>query len=533
MPSSTLSPAPSLAHTSSASKPWLEFLDKSTLHLLEESTRSFGSDEMEPAEKPTQSKVVINNLSTIGSRSMLSPRKHGGSISKTLTSVDETLSSTKEPSDSTFSPSDTLSPYWTTTSSKKNRLARRFSTSRKVPTIDPLESGDTHQQEKNGTKGRSRTSRRRSISHVLKKKNLKKVQRKLMGKTKRPDASHVSQASSISVEQTSCSDDEMVPFDECTPGLSLSRPKTTVPRLEQSQVSTVTHSSRGSGIHSTDVWLGKIDGRDVSTAWRSGVCEYALNPRTTTPFRLRRKTNLSDDTFVLEFALPTADHESGLPPGKHVIVSATVDGKRILRRYTPISSEYDSGILELLVKALRPSPLYPTGGKMTQYLDRLEIGDYLDFRGPVGEIEYLSNGNFFMEGVRRTAYHLNMVATGVRITSCIQIISRILCDQSDTTRVSLIYLAKSEEDILMRSRLDRWAEEEGGQFQVHYILSDKWPRGWKHSTGRLRKSLFATHFANPSDGVYNLMSAPPPTLEQYCIPALEALGHSRDKQFAF
>jgi hypothetical protein len=85
----------------------------------------------------------------------------------------------------------------------------------------------------------------------------------------------------------------------------------------------------------------------------------------------------------------------------------------------------------------------------------------------------------------------------------------------------------------MKSRLDKWTEEEGGKFQVHYVLSDKWPRGWKHSTGRPRQSLFAAHFSEPNDYVYNLMSAPPAVLEQYCIPALTALGHARDKQFAF
>jgi cytochrome-b5 reductase len=528
MQGTTLSPDSCLGEASFSSKPWLEFLDKSTLNLLEESTRSFGSDDFETeksveTESPkTQSKVVIKNLSKVGSRSMFSSTKRDGSISKTLISVDETLSSTEEPSDSTLSPSDLLSPNWTK-ASKKKRLSRRFSLSKGLPTIKPIESVDSSIQEQNEKKRRSRASRRHSISRVFKKPNLQKAQRKLLGKMKRSDSAQTSKKSS---EKHFYGDDEVVEPNQ-------NAFKTTGSQLTPSDESTITQSSAGSGIHSIDVWLGQIDGTDLNTSWRSVVCEYALNPRRTSPFRLRRKTLLNDDTFVLEFALPTAEHESGLPPGKHVIVSAVIDGKRVLRRYAPISSQLDKGILELLVKAFRPSPLYPAGGKMSQYLDRLEIGDYLDFRGPVGEFEYLSNGDFIIEGVRRTAHQFNMVASSFRIASCMQIIARILCDKSDTTRISLIYLAKDEEDLLMKSRLDKWTEEEGGKFQVHYVLSDKWPRGWKHSTGRPRQSLFAAHFSEPNDYVYNLMSAPPAVLEQYCIPALTALGHARDKQFAF
>ena len=37
-------------------------------------------------------------------------------------------------------------------------------------------------------------------------------------------------------------------------------------------------------------------------------------------------------------------------------------------------------------------PQYPAGGKMSQYLDSLAIGDFVDVRGPNGLLEYKGRG---------------------------------------------------------------------------------------------------------------------------------------------
>lgn len=38
------------------------------------------------------------------------------------------------------------------------------------------------------------------------------------------------------------------------------------------------------------------------------------------------------------------------------------------------------------------NPTYPAGGKMSQYLDNMAIGDAIDFRGPNGLLVYKGNG---------------------------------------------------------------------------------------------------------------------------------------------
>jgi cytochrome-b5 reductase len=52
------------------------------------------------------------------------------------------------------------------------------------------------------------------------------------------------------------------------------------------------------------------------------------------------------------FALPRQDDVLGLPIGQHVTLVANIDGKEVLRSYTPISSDEDKGYFELLIKVI-------------------------------------------------------------------------------------------------------------------------------------------------------------------------------------
>lgn len=261
--------------------------------------------------------------------------------------------------------------------------------------------------------------------------------------------------------------------------------------------------------------------------------KLALNPKKKSPFRLQNKIVLSRDSYMLDFALPTPQHVLGLPTGKHLFLSAKINGETVMRRYTPISSNYDVGCVKFVIKAYRPCERFPEGGKMSQYLDTLNIGDYLDIRGPVGEFEYISNGKFFIEGKECFATKFNMVAGGTGITPAMQVAAEILRHPEDQTRISLIFACREEGDLLMRSTLDEWAANFPDKFRVHYILSDSWPSDWKYSTGFVDKALFEECFYESGEDVYNLMCGPPIMIDRGCIPNFVALGHDRERLFAF
>jgi len=261
--------------------------------------------------------------------------------------------------------------------------------------------------------------------------------------------------------------------------------------------------------------------------------KLALNPRHKIPFKLRSKIVLSHDSYLLDFELQTPEHILGLPTGKHMFLSATIDGEMVMRRYTPISSNYDVGCVKFVIKAYRPCERFPRGGKMSQHLDSLKVGDTLEMRGPVGEFEYISEGKFLIEGQECNATRFNMIAGGTGITPVMQIAAEILRHPGDTTQMSLIFACREENDLLLRGVLDEWARLFPEKFKVHYILSDAWPKNWKYSTGFVSEALFKEHLYSSADDVYNLMCGPPIMLDKGCTPNLVALGHDKERIFSF
>lgn len=138
-----------------------------------------------------------------------------------------------------------------------------------------------------------------------------------------------------------------------------------------------------------------------------------LNPREKISLTLTEKQIISPDTRIFRFALPSAEHTLGLPTGKHVLVyGKTADGQTVARAYTPVSDDKDTGRLDLLVKVYFASPDYPEGGKMSQLMEGLQIGDSLQFKGPTGHFTYMGKGEYTLHKHQGRARRLSMVAGG-------------------------------------------------------------------------------------------------------------------------
>ena len=58
-----------------------------------------------------------------------------------------------------------------------------------------------------------------------------------------------------------------------------------------------------------------------------------------------------------------------------------------------LSFVFNSFLFKVYFKNVHPK--YPDGGKMSQYLDTLEIGDTVDIRGPSGKLTYVGRGELF------------------------------------------------------------------------------------------------------------------------------------------
>lgn len=238
----------------------------------------------------------------------------------------------------------------------------------------------------------------------------------------------------------------------------------------------------------------------------------ALNPDEFKKFPLIVKTTLSHNTAMYRFGLPGAEDVLGLPIGQHISIRAKIDGKEILRSYTPTSLDSDSkGYFELLVKTYEK-------GNISKVIGDLKIGDEIEVRGPKGFYEYMPN----------MYSHIGMVAGGTGISPMYQIIKAIATNPADRTKVSLVYGNVTEEDILLKAELDAIVESNPDQFKIRYLL-DQPPAEWTGGVGYITEEIMKEYLPSPKVTDVQLLLCGPRPMVSSVKKAAVALGFEKAK----
>lgn len=115
--------------------------------------------------------------------------------------------------------------------------------------------------------------------------------------------------------------------------------------------------------------------------------------------------------------------------------SSQTNNELVIRAYTPVSSDDETGYFDLVVKVYfkNTHPKFPDGGKMTQYLENMKIGDCIDVRGPNGLLVYSGPGTFTIRANKKTPPEIrtaNKVRTYIAYTidfceAVVQIVNRL------------------------------------------------------------------------------------------------------------
>lgn len=169
------------------------------------------------------------------------------------------------------------------------------------------------------------------------------------------------------------------------------------------------------------------------------------------------------------------------------------EGKVVARPYTPTTLDADKGFFELVIKG------YPEGN-VSKYLCDLKVGDDVEVKGPFAKIKYEPN-------MKRS---IGMIAGGSGITPMLQVISHILRNPEDKTKVHLIFANNGENDILLKDRLDTLAKKHDN-FDVTYILSAP-SSSWKGEKGFVSGDLITAKLPKPSNDSMIFVCGPPPMM---------------------
>lgn len=261
----------------------------------------------------------------------------------------------------------------------------------------------------------------------------------------------------------------------------------------------------------------------------AAVASVALKEAEYQPFKLIQRTQISSNTVIFRFALASSTQRVGLPVGKHMLLKFTnAEGKPISRPYTPISSDDDLGYFDLLIK------LYPQG-QMSQHLDKMQIGESIEVRGPQGSLHYTGSGAFTIArrgGVvqRAQVSNVGMIAGGSGITPMFQVLKAVHKQSADRTKLSLLFANVTEADILMKDQLDTLREQRS-LTNIVYTL-DRPAESWTGPRGFVTPELIQANLPAPAADTIILLCGPKPMvdgMEKHLI----GLGYTEDMIFKF
>lgn len=243
---------------------------------------------------------------------------------------------------------------------------------------------------------------------------------------------------------------------------------------------------------------------------KNNTSQPILNPEEFKKFPLIEKIKVTHNSSIYRFGLPKSSDKLGLPIGQHISIGATINEKEIVRSYTPITNDDTLGHFDLLIKTYE-------NGNISKFVAEKKIGDMIDIRGPKGFFKYTPN----------MVSSFGMIAGGTGIAPMYQIITAILNNPEDKTKISLLYANVTENDILLREELEKLQQVKPEQFSIHYVLNEAGDH-WKGSIGFVTPELMKKCLPGPSDDLNLLLCGPPPMISAMKKAAV-GLGFAKAK----
>eukprot|EP00128_Syssomonas_multiformis_P010900 Colp12_sorted_trinity150504_noHs@13837 len=281
----------------------------------------------------------------------------------------------------------------------------------------------------------------------------------------------------------------------------------------------------GAGVFTAGFYLQTKPSWVVAAKSSTQAAAPALSKDEFRPFKVKEIEVISHNTRLYRFDLPK-DTPLGMHVASCLLTKAEIDGKAVIRPYTPTTGPHVAGHFDLVIKS------YPNGTMSKHFWD-LKVGDTVDMKGPITKIEYKPN----------MKKRIGMIAGGTGITPMYQVVNEILENPADKTQVDLIFANVTEDDILLKKQLDELAKKHKN-FKVHYVL-EKPPKEWTGSVGYVTDAIINKHIGMPSNDTMVFVCGPPGMMQAISgekakdytqgelAGALKRLNFTKDQVFKF
>lgn len=214
--------------------------------------------------------------------------------------------------------------------------------------------------------------------------------------------------------------------------------------------------------------------RNVVTFFSPTYYNFLTNTDETKRVKLIRKSQITHDTIEMTFEIPP-NMVLGLECGQHLICYYG----EISRKYTPTATRI--GSFDLVVK------VYPNG-VLGNHMNALNIGDELAIAGrPIGKNLYLGNGEFNVSNRIISAKTIVFICAGSGITPIYAILEKMVENNDSGIDAKVLYLNKTQDDIILRDKLDVMARE-NTNISFNYSLTRP-DADWSGLRGRPTKEM--------------------------------------------
>ena len=298
---------------------------------------------------------------------------------------------------------------------------------------------------------------------------------------------------------------------------------------------------------------------EAEKAARSSESRTLLQAKRWVPVKLIKREKISTDTFTYTFSYAESDSREfaakhavseqrngsvitketrdkkykplGLDTCQHIQFGIHMLDKMLIRSYTPtrpITTKDEDGTFALTVKTYFPDENQP-GGAFSNFLYEMSIGQKVDVCGPTGEITYDGRGKFNIEGTEKTFMKISLVLGGSGVTPGYSLIERVAEELSseDTVdvQVKIIDANKTEDDILLRSDLDKLSQSSKNHIQITHVLShpkekEKWGKQGGLS-GHVNADIIKSKLFEPGADSVVFLCGPPAMIQKAALPALK------------